>query len=258
MSVEFLQSSGEAIAYIARPPICPDQPTVVFLPGLRSDMLGTKSLFLQDICREKGWGFISLDYSGHGQSEGNFLAGTIGKWLENTRDVLTHCSTQSLIVVGSSMGGWLMFHLVPFLKHRLKGLVGVAAAPDFTEFLIRPRLTELQKYALATQGLFFDGAEDAPDALPITARLLNEGEQHLVLDKTIALSCPISLIHGTEDTVVPASWPLKIMKQLQTDAPAHAVYIHRGDHRLSQPEHLRILEQHVTAVATSDIAENVA
>lgn len=223
-------------------------PGVIFLGGFLSDMEGAKAVFLEDLAKRKGFGFIRFDYSGHGQSSQTFEEGTIGQWLEDALAILDEVSEGPQILMGSSMGGWIMLEAALKRKDRIASLIGVAAAPDFTEYLIWQTLTAEQKKTLKKKGLI-ELSPDAcgdPDAkpYPITLKLIEEARHHLLLDRTIPLTCPITLLHGMGDKDVPYAISLKLAEKLAS-RNVEILLQKEGDHRMSTPESLFLLERAV-------------
>ena len=233
--VKYLNRSGyESLAFVASPG---QSPTVLFLTGFRSDMTGSKALHLEQHCRAAGRAFVRFDYRGHGASGGRFEEGCIGDWRDDTLAVIDQVIDGPVVLVGSSMGGWIMLLAALARPQQVRGLVGIAAAPDFTHDLIRPGLTAEQRRQLERDGVFL-----APSAygepLPITRRLLIDGDRHRVLTGPIPIGCPVHLLHGQQDPDVP--WSTSIRLAACLDSPAVTVeLIKDGDHRLSRDDDLR-------------------
>ena len=221
-------------------------PVVVFCPGYASDMGGTKALALEEACRARSQAMLRFDYSGHGQSGGEFIDGTIGGWTADAAHIIRNVvPEQPLVLVGSSMGGWISLLLGRALPHHLAGLVLIAPAADFTEALVRPSLSPAQLAELQTHGVLYQPSEYG-EPLPVTLNFLEEGAKHLVLDGNIPIRCPVSILHGMRDDAVPWRHSLKIAEALESDA-VRIVFIKDGDHRLSRPEDLDLL---VSALAS--------
>ena len=215
-------------------------PVVVFCPGYASDMGGTKALALEEACRARGQAMLRFDYSGHGRSGGDFLDGTIGSWTADAafviRDVVPE---QRLVLVGSSMGGWIALLLARALAPHLAGLLLIAPAADFTDELVRPSLTEEVWAELREKGVVYQPSEyGAP--LPMTLKFLEEGTQHLVLGRKIPVRCPVTILHGMRDNSVPWRHSLKIAEALESEA-VRILFVKDGDHRLSRAEDLALL-----------------
>ena len=242
---------GASIAYDAAT-ARPGGPTagVIFLTGFRSDMTGGKALHLQAVCAGRGQAFLRFDYRGHGQSDGAFVDGCIGDWLDDALLVFDQLTTGPQILVGSSMGGWIATLLARARPDRVAGLVGIAAAPDFTEDLILPRLTEAQTAALAAHGRFDQPSEYSPEPTPITAKLLDDGARHLLLRGPIPYAGPARLLQGMRDPDVPWETALKLADRLAGEDVV-VTLIKDGDHRLSRPEDLDRIAAAVSALSAA-------
>ncbi len=237
------QLNGHRIAYRHDEPIGsstnPDQPNLLFLPGFFSDMTGSKASFLAARCIASGRRLTRFDYSGHGQSSGKFADGCIGDWLNDTIAVVDSLTTGKLIVVGSSMGGWIMLLLALARPERVAGLVGIAAAPDFTQDLVWDMLTPAQKQEMQTNGAIYEPS-DYGDPLPYTLKLVEEGRKHLLLRGPIPITCPVHLIQGKQDKDVPWQVAEKCAARLQSK-DVRITYIEDGEHRLSRESDLEVL-----------------
>ena len=223
-------------------------PEVVFLPGFRSDMTGAKAVRLDAHCRKAGRAFTRFDYRGHGASSGRFEDGAVGDWLADTLAVLDRIvAGRPCVLAGSSMGGWLALLAALARPGQVRGLVGIAAAPDFTEGLIRARLSPGQAESLARDGLFLAPSAYG-DPIPITRRLMDDGAGHLLLRRaTIPLRVPVHLLHGQEDPDVPWQTSLTLAARLE-GAAVTVELVKDGDHRLSREEDLRRIEAAVERV----------
>jgi pimeloyl-ACP methyl ester carboxylesterase len=217
-------------------------PGVVFLGGFRSDMEGTKALFLEGWAKAQGRAFLRFDYSGHGQSSGRFEDGCIGDWLDDARAVLA-LTQGPQVLVGSSMGGWIALLLAR--EAPVAGLVGIAAAPDFTERLW-DRLTETQRDEMrATGRLTRPSAYGAPYVY--TRRLIEDGEDHLILTRRLELSCPVRLLQGEADVDVPPSVALSLFAHIQ-GAEVRVTLVKGADHRFSTPACLDLITASVAEI----------
>ncbi len=230
--VERLQRpDGNTIAYAKTDGTAP---TVVFLGGFRSDMTGTKAVALEAWAREAGRAFLRFDYLGHGQSSGRFEDGTIGRWLDDSLTAIDQLTTGRLVLVGSSMGGWLSLLVARARPERLAGLVLIAAAPDFTERMLLKGLSPEDRAALERDGRLERPSQYSPEPSVFTWKLIEEGRNHLLLDKKLVLPCPVRLLHGQSDPDVPWDYSLQIAAHLE--APdVITTLIKGGDHRLSTP-----------------------
>jgi pimeloyl-ACP methyl ester carboxylesterase len=225
---------GRAIAYCRSDG---KSPGVIFLPGFRSDMQGGKALALEAHCRRVGRAFLRFDYSGHGRSDGRFTDGTVGAWRDDVLDVLDRLTTGPQVLVGSSMGGWLMLLAALARRERIVGLVGIAAAADFATRLMEQRFSAEAKATLARDGIVHLPSAYSPEPTPVTKRLVEEARGHELLNARIPLTCPVRLIHGTADPDVPWQLSQEVMEKLESsDVELHLVK--DGDHRLSSDHDL--------------------
>jgi len=221
-------------------------PTVVFLPGYRSDMNGEKATALAAFCAGRGQAMLRLDYSGHGISGGRFEDGTISRWSDDALAVLDRQSQGPVVLVGSSMGGWIALHVALARKGRIAGLLGIAAAPDFTEMLMWQVMTLEQRATLMRDGLLYVPSQYS-DPYPITRALIEDGRQRLLLSDPIAIDCPVRLLHGQCDPDVPWELALRIAKQLASQ-DVLVTLVKDGDHRLSRPQDLALLRHTLAAL----------
>lgn len=215
-------------------------PTVVFLGGYRSEMSGTKGNHLAAHCRELGRAFLRLDYSGHGLSGGEFVDGTIGGWRDDALAVIGHAVEGDMVLVGSSMGGWIMLLVARALGARVKGMIGIAAAPDFTRDLMWNAFDESMRQRLESDGVVLVSSEYDEEPTPVTRAFIEDGKRHLQLDDKIPLDCPVHLLHGRKDPDVPWRTAENIMERLEGNNVTIS-YFKDGDHRLSEPRYLDFL-----------------
>ena len=230
MGPSFLPLPGERrLAYHHTPG---ERPGVLFCGGHTSDMTGTKALALEAFCREQRRAFTRFDYAGHGASSGDFAEGTIGAWADDALAVVDQVTEGPLLVVGSSMGGWIMLLVALARPERVRGLVGIAAAPDFTEDLLLARATPEQRRALRNQGYWMQPSAYSEEPYPVTDRFLEEARAHLMLRGPIAVTCPVHLLHGQRDPDVPWQTALRLAERLESE-DVTVELIKGGDHRLS-------------------------
>lgn len=214
-------------------------PGVMFLPGFRSDMQGTKALALRDHCTARGQAFLRFDYSGHGESAGRFEDGTIGQWTDDALAIFDALTEGPQILVGSSMGGWIATLLARQRAERIAGLLLLAPAPDFTEALMWPAFAPEQRVALMRDGVIHLPSQYG-DPTPVTRALIEDGRNHLLLNAPIPLHCPVRILQGMADPDVPWRHALRLVEALASqDVRLHL--IKDGDHRLSRPEDLALL-----------------
>lgn len=228
------RDDGAVIAYHRTPGATPG---VMFLTGYKSDMTGQKAVRLEAFCRARGQAFVRFDYTGHGASSGAFTDGTIGAWAEDAAFALDRLTEGPQVLVGSSLGGWIMLLAALARPRRIAGLLGVAAAPDFTEDLILPALSPGDRERLEQDGVVPVYSPYDPEPTPVTRRILEEGRRHLVLRGRIRLDCPVRLIHGLRDPDVPWRTSLKLSEALASE-DVEITLIKAGDHRLSEPRDL--------------------
>jgi pimeloyl-ACP methyl ester carboxylesterase len=253
---------GSLLAYRRRAAAQPNQsaatvgsPTIVFLGGFRSDMTGGKATALDTFCNARGLGFLRFDYSGHGASSGDFLDGTISRWAADALVVIDKLTTGPLVLVGSSMGGWIMLLVALQRRTRIKGLIGIAAAPDFTEELIWRRLSGNDQHRLMAQGRLAQPSEYSVEPTVITRALIEDGRTHLLLEAAIDLEMPVRLLHGMADPDVPYRQSLRLAEKLAS-RDVRMILIKDGDHRLSRPEDLALLCDAVAELAQAPAASN--
>lgn len=222
----------------------------VWLGGYRSDMTGTKAVELAHLAARLGTGCVRFDYSGHGASGGAFTDGTISRWLEESLAVIDHAvkvlGSRRVVLVGSSMGGWVALRAVAELAGRsdvdVAGLVLIAPAPDFTSELIEPNLTDAERTALAERGQFEEPTPYGPDPNIYTLKLIEDGRNNRVLTGVIETGCPVHILQGMADPDVPYAHAVRLMEHLSGDDVVLTI-IRDGDHRLSRPQDIaKILE----------------
>jgi len=235
---------GATIAYHAR---SGKSPGVIFLGGFMSDMTGTKATALEQSCRDAGRAFVRFDYLGHGQSSGAFADGTIGRWRDDALAVLDEITEGPQILVGSSMGGWIMFLTALARPDRVAGLIGVAPAPDFTRRLMWDGFDEDIRETLRRDGVYLEPSQYDDEPYTITMQLIEEGDNHMILDDGIELDCPVRILHGMEDPDVPWQHALTIVQSLKSKDVTLSLVKH-GDHRLSEPDDIERLTTTVEAL----------
>jgi pimeloyl-ACP methyl ester carboxylesterase len=211
-------------------------PTVVWLGGFRSDMTGTKAQVLADWAQAQGRAYVRFDYFGHGESSGDFAHGTITRWREDALAVLDELTEGPLILVGSSMGGWLSCLVASVRAERIKALVLIAPAPDFTEKLMKPEMTSDNLLELAETGVWMRPSEyGAP--YPISRDLLEDGARWSILPGPVPIEAPVRILQGGEDPDVPWTHALELAHAINSDDLVFSL-IKDGDHRLSRPQDL--------------------
>ncbi len=217
-----------------------DGPTLVFFPGYASDMSGSKAQCLLDWAQLNGCNCLLFDYAGCGQSEGRFADETLETWRDDALAIIAaRAPAGPLILVGSSMGGWLMLLVALALKQvdgRIEALVGIAAAPDFTDW----GYTSGQKAALARDGRLYEDNDYGPDPTLTTLGLWQSGECNRLLDAPIGLTCAVRLLHGQADRDVPFDIALRLAERIGS-ADVQTILVKDGDHRLSRPQDIALL-----------------
>ena len=209
-------------------------PALVFLPGYMSDMTGTKALALEAWARRKGRAMLRLDYSGCGASGGRFEDGTLDVWCNDVLLVIRQIEGP-VVLVGSSMGGWLMLLVARALGDRVKGLVGIAAAPDFTDWGYTPE----EKRLIECHGRI-DQPSDYGTPMPTFAAFWQSGQANRLLGAAIPISCPVRLLHGQHDADVPWDISMQLAARLRS-ADVQTILVKDGDHRLSRPQDIALL-----------------
>jgi pimeloyl-ACP methyl ester carboxylesterase len=227
-------------------------PGLFWLSGYKSDMKGTKAEALAQWAEREGRGIVRFDYSGHGESEGAFTDGTIGRWLADSLAVFDACCRGPQILIGSSMGGWLALLLVRELKRRgqaaaapVIGMVLIAPAVDFTEELMWRRFTPAIKRELEETGVWKRPSEYSPEPYLVTRQLIEEGRKHLLLGGLIETGCAVRILQGVEDPDVPWQHAVELVSRLASDDVVLTL-VKDGDHRLSRPDDI---ERMIRAVA---------
>ena len=216
------------------------EPGIVFLGGFRSDMTGTKAVFLEEWARARGRAFLRLDYSGHGESSGDFLEGAIGDWVEDAIAVIDALTEGPQVLVGSSMGGWIALRIARALPDRVAALVGIAAAPDFTEDGMWAEFTDEQRRELTETGEVSLPSDYSDEPYIITRRLIENGRDHLVLRSPLKLPFPVRLLQGSADTDVPVSVALRLFEH--AESPDMRLTLVKGaDHRFSDEASLALI-----------------
>jgi pimeloyl-ACP methyl ester carboxylesterase len=204
----------------------------VFLGGFHSDMTGAKASFLEGYCRRHGRAYVRFDYFGHGASSGDITQGTVGRWADDAIAVLDALTEGRQILIGSSMGGWIMLLAALARTERIHALVGIAAAVDFTEDLLWPRLNAAQREELRKAGAVTLPSKYDPNGYTYRLGLFEDGRRHLVTRAQIPLACPVRLLHGLLDDAVPWQTSLRLAERLaSTDVTV--TLVKKGDHRLS-------------------------
>ena len=222
-------------------------PGLFWLGGLKSDMNGTKAVALDRWAQEHGRALVRFDYSGHGESSGAFIDGTIGTWLADAIADHDTCCRGPQVLIGSSMGGWIALLLIRELRRRapvppMSGLVLIAPAVDFTEELMWKRFSPAVKRQLEKTGVWERPSQYSEQPYLISHRLIEEGRRHLLLGGLIETGCPVRIVQGVEDPDVPWRHAVELVARLAQDDVVLTL-VKDGDHRLSRPEDIERLIQ---------------
>jgi len=226
-------------------------PGLLWLGGFKSDMQGTKAAALARFAAERGRALVRFDYSGHGESQGEFVDGTIGRWLEESLAVFAACCRGPQVLIGSSMGGWIALLLACELRRlrepsaTIAGMVLIAPAVDFTEALMWKRFSPEVRHEIETKGTWLRPSQYDNGPYPITRALIEDGRRHLLLGGLIEIGCPVRILQGVEDPDVPWGHAVELVSRLAQDDVVLTL-VKDGDHRLSRPEDI---ERLLTAVA---------
>ena len=227
--IEHFDVNGRRIAYRLR---SGSSPTLVFFPGYASDMDGSKAVALDAFAERRGLSMLRFDYSGTGSSGGKFEDGTLAIWLEDAVAAIDQLTDGPLILIGSSMGGWIALHVGLLRRERVEALVGIAAAPDYTDW----GYSAAQKAELRDRGRLEQPEPEGPPTVT-TLAFWESGEQLRLLDEEIAVDCPVRLIHGDRDTDVPLEVAFRTMAALRS-SDVQLLVLKGGGHRLSQPHEI--------------------
>lgn len=211
-------------------------PTIVFLPGYMSDMAGSKATALFEMAQASGRPCLLLDYSGCGDSPGDFAEGTLSRWRDEVLAVIAAAALEQVVLVGSSMGGWLMLMVAEALAGKVRGLIGVAPAPDFTDWGI----AQMDKNLLADGETLWEDNPYGPEPTPTHPGFWADGQANLMLGKEIAFDGPVRLLHGQRDAEVPWDVSVKLAERLRS-ADVQVALIKDGDHRLSRESDIHLL-----------------
>ena len=216
-------------------------PGVVFLGGFKSDMRGSKAEYLAEWAARTGRAFLRFDYSGHGESGGEFEDGSIGDWFADASAAITALTEGPQILIGSSMGGWISLLVARAMPERVAGLIGIAAAPDFTKNGFWAAFDDAIRAELMATGRFEVPSDYAEQPYVITRRLIEDGLDHLVLESPQPLPFPVRLFQGTADADVPLDWALRLLDHAESP-DMRLVLVKGADHRFSTPECLALIE----------------
>lgn len=248
MTEYLLSSSGNRLAY-RKSEGDAGKPRLVWMTGFNSDMAGSKVLAMEEWAKKNGFPFLAFDYSGHGLSDGEFADGTISMWRSDCLSVIDDLTDEPLLLIGSSMGGWMALLAALARPDRVVGLTLIAPAPDFTQKLMWPAFSEDVKRTILEQGVWMRPSEYG-DPYPISRELIEDGKQWQILDDTIALTVPVRILQGMEDPDVPWTHAQSLVPVLASD-DVELTLIKNGDHRLSEEQDIARLLRTVEALVAS-------
>jgi pimeloyl-ACP methyl ester carboxylesterase len=232
--IAYYQTSGEGIG-------------VVFLGGFKSDMAGTKAVFLQDWARKNNRPFLRFDYSGHGESSEEFVNGCIGDWKQDAIEIISSLTQGPQILVGSSMGGWISLILCKEIPNKICGLVGIAAAPDFTEDSMWASFTKIQQDQIEKNGYLELPSEYDDGPYIITKKLIMDGRNQLVLKNPLKINFPCRFLQGTADQDVDISVALNLINHIK-GSDIRLTLVKDVDHRFSNPSNLNLIIKTIHSV----------
>jgi pimeloyl-ACP methyl ester carboxylesterase len=235
------REDGATIAYHRRPG---EMPGIVFLGGFMSDMTGTKAARLDAFASARGQAYLRFDYFAHGASSGDFAEATVGRWKEDALAVIDELTTGPLILVGSSIGGWLMLLVALARPERIAALVGIAAAPDATEALMWARFPPEVREQILREGAARRPSAYSAEGYLFTRKLIEDGRRHLLMQSAIPLTCPVRLLHGMADPDVPWETSVALSERL-AGSDVRITLVKDGDHRLSRERDLALLERSI-------------
>ena len=238
--LRYLDVGGRRVAYRLRPG---SSPTLAFLPGYASDMEGTKAAALDAFADRHDVAMLRLDYSGTGSSGGRFEDGTLALWLEESLAAIDQLTQGRLIIVGSSMGGWIALHLALLRPDRVSALVGIALAPDFTEW----GFSDQQKGELVSKGRIEEPNPYGGEPGIVTRGFFESGQQLLLLGSEIAIDCPVRLLHGERDEEVPLRIAFGAVRALRS-SDVQLNVLKGGGHRLSEPHEIEAILRTIAAL----------
>lgn len=228
-----INASGHRLAYRHTPGT---GPTIVFLPGYASDMSGSKAVAIEAWAHSTGRAFLRFDYAGCGESEGAFADQTLASWRDDALAMIDRVVEGPVVLVGSSMGGWIMLLVAKARPDRVAGLVGIAAAPDFTDW----GFTQAQKMTLLNEGRLEEASDYSPEPTVTTRAFWSSGEANRLMHGPIDLTMPARLIHGQRDPDVPWERSVMLAGLLRSD-DVQTLLVKDGDHRLSRPQDIALI-----------------
>jgi uncharacterized protein len=224
---------------------------IVFLHGFMSNLEGKKPKSLQNYCKKRKLGFLSLEYSGHGKSSGNFINGNISKWTSESKMMIHKIvKKNNFILVGSSMGSWISLNQFKYFKKQIKGFLGIGSAPEFLERLMWKKFTKKMKNEIVSEGIY--NLKHANYKYPITYQLIKDGRKNKILGKKIGTKIPVTMLHGKNDKSVPMIYSKKILK-IFNNAKKKLIIIKDGNHSLSNKKNLKRINSELEKIISNMI-----
>ena len=219
---------------------------IVFLHGFMSDLEGKKPKKFLNFAKKNKFGFLALEYSGHGKSSGKFIDGNISKWTKETNLLIKKIVKKNkIILVGSSMGAWISLNQFKFFKKQIKGFLGIGSAPEFLENLMWSKFSKKMKISIVKNGIY--NLKHGDYTYPITLQLIKDGRKNKVLNKQIKSKLRITMVHGQKDDVVPVYYSKKVLKIFK-NSEKKLVVVKNGDHSLSSIKHLKLIEKELKTI----------
>ena len=219
---------------------------IVFLHGFMSDLEGKKPKTFLNFAKKNKFGFLALEYSGHGKSSGKFINGNISKWTNETKLLIRKIvKKNNIILVGSSMGAWISLNQFKFFKKQIKGFLGISSAPEFLDGLMWNKFSLKQKKAIKKNGII--QLKHGNYEYPITHQLIKDGRKNKIFNKKIYNDLNVTMVHGNKDNSVPVIYSKKVLKIFK-NAKKKLVIVKNGDHRLSSPKWLNLLKKELMLI----------
>ena len=241
-SYKIVTINGTKISYLYRPRLKKGPKiSIIFLPGYRSDMLGTKAIFLNTLSKKIGYEYLRFDYSGHGSSEGKIEKQLLSDWVNEAYLLIKKKLKYPLIIVGSSLGGWIAFILLKKFKKNIIGIIGIGAAPDFTNDIIK-NLSSIQKKRYIDKGYISIKSDYEEKPYKFTKEFIEDSKKNFVLSKKLETNTKIMLLYGLQDSAVKLETQISLLKLLKTQK-ANLTILNSSDHRMSSSSDLNLLEQ---------------
>ena len=223
-----------------------NSPYIVFLHGFMSDLEGKKPKAFFNFAKKNKFGFLALEYSGHGKSSGKFTNGNISKWTNETYlSIKKIVKKNKFILIGSSMGAWISLNQFKFFKKQIVGFLGIGSAPEFLENLMWKKFTKKMKLETIQNGIY--NLKHGDYIYPITLQLIKDGRKNKVLNKKIMSKIQVTMIHGQKDEVVPVSYSRKVLKIFKK-AKKKLIIIKNGDHSLSSTKYLKFIQKQLKLI----------